>query len=317
MRIRRSTSRILGSVYFVPVAPSPEFRPPPPYLASCSTSLGSHGAGGISRSTTVSGELCELNRSPWDLLLSDPQVVDDLLDSYCVDLKYKTSWFLSTSMPAMLTTVKQKITKKIAKEVKESIEGEAKKAKLKNEEGKEGAPHDFMCKKNDGRGWYCKQQVSCPNTLYKCHFKKKRSYLNPYSKTRKKKHANNFNATEEFYYYAGFGLLRGKRHCRSTNTHGSAPLAPEQEEVELELPKDASSLQAWGLAPGTQTPIMESGDGANYGVGAHDDVPSCNDNNDIAGVDEGSSDEYYDGHEKNPCKRWGKPVNARPLKSLL
>nr|XP_034570643.1 uncharacterized protein LOC117835393 [Setaria viridis] len=280
MRIRRSTSRILGSVYFVLVAPSPEFPPPPPYLASCSTSLGSHGAGGISRSTTASGELCELNRSPWDLLLSDPQVVDDLLDSYCVDLKYKT--------------MKQKITKKIAKEVKESMEGEAKKAKLKNEEGKEGAPHDFMCKKNDGRGWYCKQQVSCPNTLYKCHFKKKRSYLNPQfalateeekvvvmtlaapskpynsSKTRKKKPANNFNATEEFYYYAGFGLLRGKRHCRSTNTHGSAPLAPEQE---------------------------ESGDGANYGVGAHDDVPSCNDNNEIAGIDKGSSDEYYDqGH---------------------
>ena len=70
------------------------------------------------------------------------------------------------------------------------------------------------------------------------------------SKTRKKKHANNFNATEEFYYYAGFGLLRGKRHCRSTNTHGSAPLAPEQEEVELELPKDASSLQAWGCLGG-------------------------------------------------------------------
>ncbi|RLN17922.1 hypothetical protein C2845_PM02G14210 [Panicum miliaceum] len=48
---------------------------------------------------------------------------------------------------------KDKMPKKIVKKMKENMEGEAKKkAKVKNEEGEEGAPQDFMCKKNDGEG---------------------------------------------------------------------------------------------------------------------------------------------------------------------
>lgn len=72
---------------------------------------------------------------------------------------------------------KEKMPKKIVNKMnKENMEGEGeKKAKMKNEEGEEGAPQDFMCKKNDGKGWNCKQRVSRPNTLCERHVRKKLS----------------------------------------------------------------------------------------------------------------------------------------------
>jgi hypothetical protein len=205
---------------------------------------------------------------------------------------------------------KEKMPKKIVNKMnKENMEGEGKKkAKMKNEGGEEGAPQDFMCKKNDGKGWNCKERVSRPNTLCERHVRKKLSYLNPKfaspieeekavvmalavgskpcssSKTRKKKPTSHFNTIEDFYYYDGFGPLLGKKYCRST-THSSASLAPKQEEVELELPKDASPLN--------QAKVVV-GDGTSYGVATHDDVPTCDDHDNIASIDEGSCEDDYD-----------------------
>ncbi|RLN16702.1 uncharacterized protein C2845_PM02G14230 [Panicum miliaceum] len=64
------------------------------------------------------------------------------------------------------------------------------------------------------------------------------------------------------------------------------------------------------------------GDGTSYGVATHDDVPICNDDDDIAGIDDdydpdSSSRNILSKRKKNPWKRWGKPVKARSLKSLL
>jgi hypothetical protein len=263
-------------------------------------------------------------------------VVDDLLDIYHVDLNSRTCWLFPRSMPTMFVkkkktkqgmdatskdkaqvqtpnktiAKKEKMPKKIVNKMnKENMEGEGKKkAKMKNEGGEEGAPQDFMCKKNDGKGWNCKERVSRPNTLCERHVRKKLSYLNPKfaspieeekavvmalavgskpcssSKTRKKKPTSHFNTIEDFYYYDGFGPLLGKKYCRST-THSSASLAPKQEEVELELPKDASPLN--------QAKVVV-GDGTSYGVATHDDVPTCDDHDNIASIDEGSCEDDYD-----------------------
>ena len=272
-------------------------------------------------------------------------MVDDLLDIYHVDLNNRTCWLFPRSMPTMIVNKKktkramdaagkdkaqvqtsnkivakkEKMPKKIMKKMKkENMEGEAKKkAKVKIEEGEERAPQDFMCKKNDGKGWYCKQRVSLPNTLCEHHVRKKVSYLKPKlaspveeekvvvmalavgskpcssSKTREKKPTNHFKTTGDFYYYDGFGPLLGKKYCRST-THGSAPLAPKQEEVKLQLPKDVS--------PPNQAKV-------------------------VVGIDEGRIDNDYDPDSSsrninlkrngNPWKRWRKPVKARSLKSLV
>ncbi|OEL33093.1 hypothetical protein BAE44_0005888 [Dichanthelium oligosanthes] len=374
MRIRKSTSRLLGSAYSTPIAPPPKILASPPHQAVCLAPLGSYNVGGSSSTVAVSEEICELNRSPWDLIddhpLSDPQVVDDLLDNYYIDVEYRACWLFSARMPGnsiakkkpamdmagkdntrlqvpkKTTMKKAKMPKKDAiKKKKENKEGKTKnKVKVKKEEREEVAAQGRMCKKNDGKGWQCKRPATHANSLCEHHFiKQKRSNLNPKfdsvmeeeketivasaaaskpscsSKTRKKKPANDFNATEGFYYYSGFGLFHNKRRCWST-THNSAPPppAPKQEEDE-ESPKDASPL--------SQAKV-DSDYGINNGASAQDDMPSYYDNNDIAGIDEGSSDEDYSqgspgrsninmNRKKNPWKNWRKTVKARSLKSLL
>ncbi|TKV93612.1 hypothetical protein SEVIR_9G237100v4 [Setaria viridis] len=228
------------------------------------------------------------------------------------------------------------------------------KAKVKKEEGEEVPARVYKCKKNDGKRWHCHRTVSQPNTLCNYHFVQKRSYLNPdfdfasaiepeepvpvpvpvpaaaskpsSNKPRKKKPSSDFNATEGFYYYAGFGPFRSKRHCRSGGTNEPVPAVKQEEE---EVPEDASPPAA------DQAQTAEDTNRA----APHNDVSSCDDDiAGIAGVDEDSSDDDYDGigiagssmdgsgdphasngdgKRKTPWKRWRKPVKARSLKSLM
>ncbi|XP_062200294.1 uncharacterized protein LOC133902979 [Phragmites australis] len=379
MRIRKSASRLLGSAYSAsasaPAAPGPDAappfelppQPPPPHLVPCSAPEYC-GGGGFA---TASGEPCELSRSPWDLIaelsLSDPQVEDDLLDKYFVHVACRASWLFTASMPAASvkkeklavatasdgsTQPRREVAKKVPKKVamskeKENKEGETKKkAKVKKEDGEDGAAQVWKCKKNDGKRWHCHRIVSRPNTLCKYHFEQKRSYLNPEFasavvaeaspplaaaskpaatsfKPRKKKSSDDFGATEGFYYYAGFGPFRSKRHCRST-MHDSVPAAKQEEEEEP--PRDAS--------PPNQAQADD--DVTKRAAAARDDdVSSCDDIAGIAGGDEESSDDGLgtpgrnmngnvehrvgngDLKTKNPWKRWRKPVKARSLKSLM
>jgi hypothetical protein len=83
MRIRRSAARLLGSAYSAPAAPPPdaaapsELLPPLSYPEPCSA-LESRDVGGLTIQDSSSGVVCELSRSPWDLIaefsISDPQV---------------------------------------------------------------------------------------------------------------------------------------------------------------------------------------------------------------------------------------------------
>jgi hypothetical protein len=111
------------------------------------------------------------------------------------------------------------------------------------------------------------------------------------SNTQKKKPANNYDATEGFYYYNGFGQSRGKRLCRNH--------PKKEEEVEVEPSKYASpSIDA----------KVETKDGTSNGATTCSD-DACNNNNSGCGnVDIERN--------KNPWKLSRKPVNVRALMSL-
>ncbi|PVH31793.1 hypothetical protein PAHAL_9G234400 [Panicum hallii] len=249
------------------------------------------------------------------------------------------------------------LKKAAASKEKDKKDAEAwSKAKVKKEEGEQvQAARVWKCKKNDGKRWHCHRTVSQPNTLCNYHFVQKRSYLNPdyefpgavepeeaapvpaaaaskppssNSKPRRKKPTSDFNATEGFYYYAGFGPFRSKRHCRSGGTNEPVPV--KQEEEEEQVPEHASPPAA------DQARTAED---ANQAAAPQNDVSTCDDDiAGIAGVDEDTSDDDYDGigiagssvdgggdaqasngggKRKTPWKRWRKPVKARSLKSLM
>ncbi|CAN6288082.1 unnamed protein product [Urochloa humidicola] len=347
--------------------------PPPPraHLAACSAPLESRGRGGYSGHATSSVESCELSRSPWDLIaelsLSDPKVEDDIVDRYFVHVTTRASWLFSASMPVSSTkkaaaaarkrakqrrdAARRLAKKEAASKEKEKMVAEAwSKVKVKKEEVEEVAPRVYKCKKNDGKRWHCHRTVSQPNTLCNYHFVQKRSYLNPdfefasalepeepvplppppppvskpsSNKPRRRRPTSDFIATEGFYYYAGFGPFRSKRHCRSGGTNEPLPVKKEEEE---EVPEDASPPAA---------NQAQNAEDTNHAAAPHNDVSSCDDDiAGIAGVDEGSSDDDYDGigipgssmngsgdpkasKRKTPWKRWRKPVKARSLKSLM
>jgi len=266
--------------------------------------------------------------------------------------------------------LRREVVKRPAMNNKEEEDKTKKKAKVKKEEGQDqdGAARVWMCKKNDGRRWHCNRPVSQPDSLCEYHLVQKRSYLNPdfefqsvaesekpkpkpkpalapvqaaaasksstSSKPRKKKKkpVNDCSATEGFYYYAGFGPFRSKRQCRSGGMNEPLPAKQEEEEKE-ETPEDASDP--------TDEAAPEVVDEFTNQQAACQHVSSC-DNDDIAGiagVDEQSSDDDYDGigiagcnmddatvdpqassgdgKRKAPWKRWRKPVKARSLKSLM
>ncbi|KAF8672646.1 hypothetical protein HU200_049339 [Digitaria exilis] len=249
----------------------------------------------------------------------------------------------------------RRLSKKAAASKKD---GEASsKAKVKKEEEVAVPVQVWKCKKNDGKRWHCHRTVSQPNTLCSYHIVQKRAYLNPdfeldsamepdeeeapapapapvpaaaskpssNSKPRKKKPSSDFNATEGFYYYAGFGPFRSKRHCRSGGTNEPV-LAKQEEEEEAPEPEDASP------PPADQAPTAEN---KKNQAAVKAEVSSCDDDiAGIAGVDEDTSDDDYDGigiagssmdpqarngdgKRKTPWKRWRKPVKARSLMSLM
>ncbi|RCV42698.1 hypothetical protein SETIT_9G236700v2 [Setaria italica] len=221
--------------------------------------------------------------------------------------------------------------------------GQAKDTKVRQEEHEEVASEVWNCKKNDGKGWQCHRKVSRPDSLCDYHFMKKRSYLNPglastmeqetvmvaaqptaskpstssKSKPQKMKSSNDFNATEGFYYYAGFGF-RNKRHYRSS-VDDYVPIKQQEEEDSI---KKEHALYL------SQTEVKGHEDETNQTTAFGDDIMG------IADIDEDSSDYGYNGistagssiagasnggnKRKIRRKKQGrKPIKARSLMSLM
>ncbi|KQK17410.1 uncharacterized protein LOC100824552 [Brachypodium distachyon] len=297
--------------------------------------------------------------------LSDPQEKEFFMLTYFVSVPFRASWLLPTNMPVSFikeeveeeqenavavdmvdgvnVTPPNKVAKKmagkriLAKEDKNAREPR-KKAKLKTEQDNGVAarqPELWTCKKNDGKRWFCPQPVNKPNSYCLYHTDRKRaappvssaaSKTFWSSKLRKKKAV--VDTCEGFYYYAGFGPSRSKRHLAGSALQ-DMPLADEQQDQSppTEQQEKAPAEDHAAPAPGEKAQT----DAADYQAAAHIDEPKCDDMGWIAGCDEESSDDAFgfngeprvvsvhgDVKRKSPMKkRWRKPVKARSLKSLM
>jgi hypothetical protein len=81
-----------------------------------------------------------------------------------------------------------------------------------------------MCKKNDGRNWFCKQRAKLPHKLCEHRLRLSRSCKEPSgsgvgSKTKKHKETRNFNS--EYYYYRTVVPPGGKRRHNGNADDGT------------------------------------------------------------------------------------------------
>ncbi|KAL6899819.1 hypothetical protein ACP4OV_006477 [Aristida adscensionis] len=267
MRIRRNATHLLSSAStsasgLAPTIallselslPTPPPPPPPPSLAMPGSLVG---AGSPGRSTATI-EICQLSRSPWDLLvelnLQDPQVEDDILDEYFVNVPSRLSWFSNSSISGsskgkgklvVPTSVGDNLRpqREVANRALKKISAISQDTGEEESEAKEEPKTKVgICKKTDGRKWHCKEKVSAPqNTLCDYHMSKKLSNSNrkivsaaavlalpmstagatpepaASSKPQKKKlaHDQDFTGSDGFYYYTGFGPCHSKKLCRA------------------------------------------------------------------------------------------------------
>lgn len=180
-----------------------------------------------------------------------------------------------------------------------------------------------MCKKNDGKTWFCRRTVSQPDSYCLYHSDPKHAAQLASlaaSKPSKRRRKRALDVAEGFYYYAGFGPSRSKRQCRSSSSVMESPPAEEKEEAPPE--EQADDLT-------TAEPQVDDAD--HQVASAPVDELMCDDTVGIAGCDEESSDDAFDWNSeprvvgvngglkrKSPFKkRWRKPVKARSLKSLM
>ncbi|CAM0953833.1 unnamed protein product [Alopecurus aequalis] len=200
----------------------------------------------------------------------------------------------------------------------------------------------WMCKKNDGKTWFCRRSVSQPDSYCLYHSEPKHAPQPPSSaasKPSKRRRKRALDVGEGFYYYAGFGPSRSKRQCRSSSiVMDEFPPAEQKEEAppeeqKEEAPPEEQKEEAPHEEQADLTTAQPQADDADHQVAAAQvDEPICNDMVEIAGYDEEiSSDDAFGWNSeprvvgvnggikrKSPLKkRWRKPVKARSLKSLM
>jgi hypothetical protein len=220
------------------------------------------------------------------------------------------------------------------KEEGKNVSRPRKKAKVKTDEDEEDQMADggelWMCKKNDGKTWFCRRTVSQPDSYCLYHADPKRALQQASlaaSKPSKRRRKRALDIGEGFYYYAGFGPSCSKRQCRPSSSVMESPPAEEKVQAPAEEKEEAPPEE-----PADLTSDEPRADDSDPQVApAHVDEPMCDDTAGIAGCDEESSDDAFAWNgkprvvginegikRKSPFKkRWRKPVKARSLKSLM
>ncbi|KAJ1701907.1 hypothetical protein LUZ63_001686 [Rhynchospora breviuscula] len=293
MRIRKTVSKLLGSAI---VYPSSHHSPPPSDLWA-------------PLPIDASGLVCELNQSPWDVYPNlhlfnnnfqgwKPSAISKKEDAQeeRKDTKEETKEVILENTGGILENSTNSI-QLCEKPASSSSKKTDKKKKKKKKKEKEMKDEIILCKKNDGKKWYCKRQAQSPHSLCEYHLSQSRSYYNNNKekeacqfdvpcKPIKRKHKPRENGDSDlspFYYYNGFGpSSRKRRGCRKGGIGDKAMHVAD--EVKLH--------------------------GGNAAVADVDEE----DDEEVAGVLVSSSN----GEEKQvPRKRGRKPVKCRSLKSLL
>ncbi|XP_008801335.2 uncharacterized protein LOC103715480 [Phoenix dactylifera] len=311
MRIRKCASKLLGATIAY-------FSPPKPFASPAWDSQAA--------SAAAAGILCQLNRSPWDLIPNHQNAVSQQEDADADPAADDDRGAAANRIKPERKPVEPPLIKsdvKIKAEAEEEEEKVRKKVKRKRvEKGsdstaatKTGETATPLCKKSDGKGWHCKRLAHLPHSLCHYHLTQLRSYANNSSyrkvadgggdRHRKKKatadaagDGNNFYYYY-YYYYSAFGPWRGKRrgsNYRSDNFGGGIT-----GDVAEEGGRENSESVDGHDAPAT-------GDDEEDNEEEVDGKGCCG--------EEDKSDE--DEEERNCRKKRGrKPVKARSLKSLL
>lgn len=92
-----------------------------------------------------------------------------------------------------------------------------------------------MCKKNDGRNWFCKNPAKLPHNLCEHHLTLSRSYKEPSGlgvggKTKREKETKDFNS--DYYYYDTVVPSGGKRRRARNADNGSNVMEVEEATME-------------------------------------------------------------------------------------
>ncbi|KAF3322158.1 hypothetical protein FCM35_KLT13299 [Carex littledalei] len=326
MRIRKNASKLLGSAIVYSSAP---FPPPsdtwdPPSCANPTI-------------FTSSGELCELNQSPWDVypnlhfftssfkdiesppcLKEAQQVPDaisgndkgilgkspekDIIESETKPLRIcKRYTTLPTPLsfsrlPLLLSLTchlpQKRVDVKLNREKKNTPK---KKKKMKKQQQQQKKTTVILCKKHDGKKWFCKRPAQLPHSFCEYHLNQSRSYYSTHKEkevpeleswcTSSKKKENGGTMTNPYYYYNGFWpSSRIRRGARNAENGDDAMHVDNVKKVD------------------------DVCDAAVAGSEAKEDCAMDDQKVVISGSD---------GEEKSVKKRRRKPTKCRSLKSLL
>ncbi|KAJ3679940.1 hypothetical protein LUZ60_016218 [Juncus effusus] len=324
MRIRRTVKKLLGSAVVYP---------------TLTDNWAQHQSSVFDEGCVDSGlgEVCQLNQSPWD---ASPNL--DLFSTACQGLESTTN-SKEEAQPA------EKKEEETAKAITEKNEGILVNSTLKDENKTEPirlckrakkstkktdhtemkekiSEEDILCKKHDGRKWFCKRPAQLPHKFCEYHVVQSRSYYNglppkpkPKPKKQKKdgKNKETTSSSSFFYYYEGFGPWRGKR--RGERNTEPAPPQNEEEEKEDSNKKDQERRGERQTEAAHYTNKEEESD-------KKDDVIMDGCDLLVAGLVEDDNDDYEEivassskrtGEKKVGKKRGRKPLKCRSLKSLM
>ncbi|KAG1362543.1 nucleolin [Cocos nucifera] len=305
MRIRKCASKLLGSA---------NAYASPPFRSASSESWDS-------QASAAAGLLCELNRSPWDLIpnLHDSSIIafQEEEKEQGLDRGIMGNSIKFEEQPIPLSKSKEEMEKREEKDKRKKKIRRKRKEKEIETGSATAAETTVSCKKSDGKGWHCKRPANLPHSLCLYHLAQLRSYSYSHSKLAHPANGGQFSVQKKkkgdasgdggnlyyYYYYAGFGPWRGKRRGDKTgDVVNGDDTAIEQEEEEEEGGKEDSKY----------------GDECDAPVAGDDEEEGDEDDGRVHGDDDdGEEDSSDEEKNRNHRKRGRKPVKARSLKSLL
>ncbi|KAF7075983.1 hypothetical protein CFC21_080703 [Triticum aestivum] len=293
MRIRRCASRLLGSAAAAPAISCSSTEPPRFELPPLAPSAPAHESrpGFVAPEASSSGEpCCELSRSPWDLMdeldLSDPQVEKLFKETYFIGVTWRSNWLFLPRMPAFGSIKEDQEQEDMSDGVELHIAAkktarERNESKLKKNKGVKVKKGVWTCRKNDGKGWFCRRLTREPNSYCSYHSDLK---LKPPGSEKPHRKRAPVNVGEGFYYYAGFGPGTKRRRTSSSDSVLEPPLPAEplKEEAPSEMQLDFSAAQVQANESAHQGVLPPSAhvvddkpalNNCTIGISSKDDVP--------------------------------------------
>ncbi|XP_078167628.1 putative membrane lipoprotein isoform X2 [Carex rostrata] len=209
MRIRKTVSKLLGSAIVYPShhsPPSSDLWAPP--------------------AIDTAGLICELNQSPWDVYPNLHLFNNNFqgLESSAISKKEEVVEETKEQTHNVISENTGVILENSDNPIRFCQKPTSKSSKKKNGKRKK-KDAIILCKKNDGKKWFCKRPAQLPHSLCEYHLSQSRSYYNTNkakeasefevgcepNKQKQKPRENGGSGASPYYYYNGFGPSSRKR----------------------------------------------------------------------------------------------------------